>query len=107
MCVVVICVRRYKLYIWHRGLKEQLQGYKRCHEALEDAKTKRHASFDMLNVLVSMRTTLASAMAEVDASIHGVHVYKTGCDEWITRYKHSLHPLQTFFPGECCNTCTH
>ena len=33
---------------------------------------QRHASFDMLNVLVSTRTTLASAMSEVDASIHGV-----------------------------------
>lgn len=33
---------------------------------------KRHASFDMLNVLVSTRTTLASAISEVDASIHGV-----------------------------------
>ena len=55
-----------KLYIWHRGLQEQLKGYKRCMMLLEDAKTKKHASLDTLNVSVSMMTTLASAISEVD-----------------------------------------
>lgn len=38
MWVVGACVWFDKLYIWHRGLKEQLKGYKRCMMLLEDVK---------------------------------------------------------------------